>query len=164
MRFSASYIFLLFAALVLLLASPSIDAQRPVSRRTSANTRTSNSKRRVKSRGLAGKGTDAFDSYTEQHSSSTSAPVIASSSGVEGGVTTRSPTPWYIAAGILLALLAAGTVYWAVAKRRRQKEEEEAAKAKEMEMASKKSKFLGGGTKKVPEPVKKSWWKFGGSD
>jgi peptidoglycan/LPS O-acetylase OafA/YrhL len=171
MRFSASYLFVLLLALVLLLATPSVDAQRrPVARRTTAQgteqsaAQSRNSKRRVKRRGLAGKDgssttSEAFDSYTAEHSSTSSEPVIASSSGVEGGSTKgRNPTPWYIAAGILLALAAAGTAYWAVAKRRRQKEQE----AKELEMAnSKKSKFLGGGKKNVPPPVEKSWWKFG---
>jgi hypothetical protein len=88
-------------------------------------------------RNLGGKGSSstAFDTYNTEHTTASTQEtesvseqeaVIASSSGVEGGQggTTKSTTPWFIAAGVLLGLLAVGVAYWAVAKNRRKNEEE----------------------------------------
>jgi uncharacterized protein HemX len=145
MRFSISYVVLLFATLVLLMASPSVDAQRhPVSLRLAVQqteeqtTDAVDSNQPIEGRGLEGNDS-AFEAYyANTHSSG------------------RNSTPWLIAVGVLLALAAAAGIVYLVVVKRRQTEEE----AKRLEMAKKRAKFLENEDQDAQPPTKRPWWKL----
>jgi Flp pilus assembly protein TadB len=142
MRLTSSYVVILFVALILLVASPSVEAQRravyqrlPVQRTEQQITEINNPERLIERRGLAD---TAFETYYEK---------------THRG---RNAAPWLIATGIILALAAVGgIVYWVVARRRQNEQE-----AKRLEMANKRAKFLDDGDKVSPPPTKRWWLKL----